>query len=179
MEETAGSWRPIGTVLVEQGLITDADLEAALAEQRQNGLRLGEILIASGRITWLALANAIAEQAKDLDSPTAPPARAAAAVLEGLDAEPEPAPAPAPAAEELVLPPVGGGSNFTPADFEPGSRLQTVEAMLMDRQRAFLELVQTTESLRRTVSRLRDELADREAEITRLRSQGHASTAAR
>ncbi len=174
MEESVGSWRPIGAVLVEQGLVTEADLEAALAEQRQSGLRLGEILIASGRITWLALANAIAEQAKDLDSPNAPPARAAEAVLEGLDDE-EPAAAALPPVEEVPLSPAGSGTSFTPADFEPGSRLQTVEAMLMERQRAFLELVQTTESLRRTVSRLHDELAERDAEITRLRSQPSAA----
>lgn len=171
MSEAAGSWRPIGTVLVDQGLITEADLNAALAEQRQSGRRLGEILIDSGRITWLALANAIAEQAKDLDSPTAPPARAAAAVLQGLDADTAPEP-------DYDLPPVGAAP--TPAartaeDFEGGNRLQTVEAMLMERQRAFLELVQTTESLRRTVSTLRDQLAERDAEITRLRSLGHAS----
>src|SRR5262249_58345185 len=45
-----------------------------------------------------------------------------------------------------------------------------VELMLMERQRAFMELVSVTESLRSTITRLQDELAERDAEITRLRS---------
>ena len=45
-----------------------------------------------------------------------------------------------------------------------------IELMLMERQRAFMELVSVTESLRSTVTRLQDELAQRDAEIARLRS---------
>jgi cell division protein FtsB len=55
-----------------------------------------------------------------------------------------------------------------------GDRLQTVEAMLRDRQRAFLELVSTTETLRRAVAKLQDELAEKDAEIARLRLQAIA-----
>jgi hypothetical protein len=52
----------------------------------------------------------------------------------------------------------------------PEVRLQTVEAMLNERKRAFLELVSTTEKLRRTVARLEDELAARDSEIAKLRN---------
>jgi hypothetical protein len=150
MQRPAARWRPIGAVLVESGAIDDAQLEAALAEQKVSGRRLGEILIDSGAITWNALAHAIAAQVTELDSnqaaapaPPAPPAPAPAA----------PAPAPAP---------------------HDGDRLQTVEAMLRERQRAFLELVSTTETLRRAVAKLQDELAEKDAEIARLRLQAIA-----
>ena len=127
MTRTAASWRPIGVLLVESGAITEAQLEAALAEQRVSGKRVGEILIDSGAITWLALAQAITAQAQDVD----------------------PADQAAPAGEE--------------------ARLRTVEAMLNERKRAFLELVSTTEQLRRTVARLEDDLASRDSELEKFR----------
>ena len=51
-----------------------------------------------------------------------------------------------------------------------GQKFGEIELMLMERQRAFMELVSVTESLRSTVTRLQDELAQRDAEIARLRS---------
>ena len=154
MTQTAAGWRPIGAVLVEGGAITQAQLDAALAEQRVSGKRLGEILIDSGAITWLALAHAIAEQAQDVDQAQDP-------------AEPEVPAADAATAPPLSAPAPGGVPVET---VHPEARLQTVEAMLKERQRAFLELVSTTETLRRTVARLKDELAARDTEIAKLRS---------
>jgi hypothetical protein len=141
-------------VLVEGGAITQAQLDAALAEQRVSGKRLGEILIDSGAITWLALAHAIAEQAQDVDQAQDP-------------AEPE-----VPAADAATAPPLSAPApGSVPVEtVHPEARLQTVEAMLKERQRAFLELVSTTETLRRTVARLKDELAARDTEIAKLRS---------
>jgi hypothetical protein len=55
-------WRPIGHYLVQRGLITEAELEQALAEQRESGLRLGEILVARGWVSGPALAAAVSEQ---------------------------------------------------------------------------------------------------------------------
>jgi hypothetical protein len=43
--------------------------------------------------------------------------------------------------------------------------------MLKDRQRAFLELVSVTETLRATVARLQDALANRDRELAQLRSK--------
>ena len=145
MQRPAATWRPIGTVLVESGAIDESQLQAALADQKLSGRRLGEILIDSGAITWNALAHAIAAQVDALDGD--PPAKA-------------PAPAPMPPA------PV--------SEIHTGDRLQTVEAMLKERQRAFLELVATTETLRRAVAKLQDELAEKDAEIARLRLQAIA-----
>ena len=173
MESSAARRRPIGMILVEAGAITVDDLVNALAEQRRTRRRLGEILIDSGLITWLQLAEAIAEQARDLD-----PAAAT---------EPEPEPEPE---LEVEPPPVSGPELVRPtpvvaeAPAEPpvtvaepppsvvaasGGR-PDVELMLMERQRAFMELVSVTETLRATVTRLQDELAQRDAEITRLRA---------
>jgi hypothetical protein len=149
MQRPAARWRPIGTVLVEAGAIDESQLQAALAEQKLSGRRLGEILIDSGAITWNALAHAIAAQVDELDRNE--PAKEAA--------PPPPAP-PAP----VVRP-----------QLEHGNRLEAVEAMLRERQRAFLELVSTTETLRRAVAKLQDELAEKDAELTRLRMQAIAS----
>jgi cell division protein FtsB len=49
--------------------------------------------------------------------------------------------------------------------------VETLETMLRERQRAFLELVSSTETLRRTVAKLQDQLAEKDAEIARLRLQ--------
>lgn len=54
--------RPLGAIFVEQGIVTDAELDQALETQRQGGEKLGEILVAQGSITRLQLASALAEQ---------------------------------------------------------------------------------------------------------------------
>jgi type IV pilus assembly protein PilB len=69
--EPAASWRPVGAILVENGSITQAQLNAALAEQTRTGRKLGDILTSSGAITWTTLAEAIAEQAMDPVRPEA------------------------------------------------------------------------------------------------------------
>jgi hypothetical protein len=149
MQRPVTRWRPIGTVLVEAGAIDESQLQAALAEQKLSARRLGEILIDSGAITWNALAHAIAAQVDALD-----------------ENEPagQTAPPPAPPPARVVVRP----------ELEHGNRLEAVEAMLRERQRAFLELVSTTETLRRAVAKLQDELAAKDAELARLRFQAIA-----
>ena len=161
MQRPAAGWRPIGTVLVEAGAIDEAQLQAALAEQKQSGKRLGEILIDSGAITWNALAHAIAEQVQAIDDTD-----------EQAHYEPEPEPErPAP----VIAPPASvletGLPTVTRVDVGSENRLEAVEAMLRERQRAFLELVSTTETLRRAVAKLQDQLAEKDREIARLRVQ--------
>jgi hypothetical protein len=56
-------WRPLGQVLVDQGFLTDAALQLALAEQRRDpDRRLGEVLVQGGYLSGTALAVALAEQ---------------------------------------------------------------------------------------------------------------------
>jgi hypothetical protein len=129
--------RPIGQILLEQEAITEADLEAALAEQERSGRRLGEILIEAGRTSWLAIARAMAEQVLDIQDP-----------------EPDPEP-PQPFASRPLA--------------DPEIKLHTVEAMLRERQRAFVELVGTAETLRTKVAWLEDQLEERNRELARLR----------
>lgn len=186
--------RPIGQILVEKNEISEAELAAALAEQERTGLRLGQILIETGRISWLALARAIAEQVLDIEDvqpePTAlpaipvpappPPAPAPAAVV-AWSATPAPvaaaAPAPAPvaaappapapvAAPVAVPPPAPVAPNLIQ---DPEIKLHSVEALLKERQRAFIELVTTTETLRMKVAHLEEIIDERDRELTKLR----------
>jgi hypothetical protein len=184
MQRPAARWRPIGTVLVEAGAIDEAQLQTALAEQKVTGKRLGEVLIDSGAITWNALAHAIAAQVEALDSGEASEPSGASfspepAVVGEPAVQPEPPalpePPPAPRREVPVAaaapPPVSAIPEVTRVDVHTGDRLETLETMLRERQRAFLELVSSTETLRRTVAKLQDQLAEKDAEIARLRVQ--------
>jgi hypothetical protein len=189
--------RPIGQILVEKNEISEAELAAALAEQERTGLRLGQILIETGRISWLALARAIAEQVLDIQDvePTAAPTRpvvpppaatpppvSVPAFVPAFAAAPTPvAPAPqpfvvpvAPAAPTSVAP-VPAPAVPTPAPVapelihDPEIRLHSVEALLKERQRAFIELVTTTETLRMKVAHLEEIIDERDRELTKLR----------
>jgi hypothetical protein len=52
---------------------------------------------------------------------------------------------------------------------DPEIKLHSVEAMLRERQRAFIELVGTAETLRSKVAWLEDQLVERNRELARLR----------
>jgi hypothetical protein len=152
--------RPIGQILIDKGEISEVDLETALAEQERTGRRLGEILIESGRTSWLALARAIAEQVLDIRDvePEPEPKPEPVAVPQHVPA-PRPVPAPEPVAQVVA-----------PSPYEsPELKLHSVEAMLRERQRAFIELVTTTETLRMKIARLEEILEERDRELTRLR----------
>jgi hypothetical protein len=63
-------WRPLGKLLVQRGLLTAGELEAALDEQERTGSLLGEILMRHGLLSRLALASSLHEQslAPELES---------------------------------------------------------------------------------------------------------------
>jgi hypothetical protein len=189
--------RPIGQILVEKNEISEAELAAALAEQERTGLRLGQILIETGRISWLALARAIAEQVLDIQdvepapaappvaappvaappqvpTPVAPPAPAVFAPPPSF-AVPAPVPvaaAPVPVAPAPVAPapaPVAPAPVAPQLIHDPEIKLHSVEALLKERQRAFIELVTTTETLRMKVAHLEEIIDERDRELTKLR----------
>jgi hypothetical protein len=56
------AWRPLGRVLVEQGLLTGDELERALAQQQTTGRRLGETIVELGFVSSPDLASALATQ---------------------------------------------------------------------------------------------------------------------
>jgi hypothetical protein len=171
--------RPIGQILVEKNEISEAELAAALAEQERTGLRLGQILIETGRISWLALARAIAEQVLDIEDVPAEPATPAAAPPPPAPPPPVPAPAavlawsaaPAVAPAPVEVPaPVPAPAPVAPALIQdPEIKLHSIEALLKERQRAFIELVTTTETLRMKVAHLEEIIDERDRELTRLR----------
>lgn len=204
--------RPIGQILVEQGEISETDLEAALAEQERSGRRLGEILIEQGRTSWLALARAIAEQVLDIQNAPAVPetgperaqkaehapdpvkmVRELAERVASLPPVPDPLPPPMPtpardAEHELARAVAEQVANLdtpapqppearllhltpapTPATVPDEERLMSVEALLRERQRAFIELVTTAETLRMKVARLEEILEERDRELAKLR----------
>jgi hypothetical protein len=56
------AWRPLGKLLVDLEFLTESQLERALAAQREEGGRLGEILVSRGLLSGGELAQALAEQ---------------------------------------------------------------------------------------------------------------------
>jgi hypothetical protein len=55
-------WRPLGDLLVDQGLLTPTELELALAEQAKTGRLLGQIVVDHGYVTAFSLARVLSEQ---------------------------------------------------------------------------------------------------------------------
>ncbi len=53
---------PLGALLIREGLLTEAQLDAALADQGRSGKQLGRILIESGTISETDLVKALAKQ---------------------------------------------------------------------------------------------------------------------
>ena len=62
MEAAHITWRPLGRLLVEQGLLTGEELEQALAKQHETGERLGETIVKCGFVSGPELASALAAQ---------------------------------------------------------------------------------------------------------------------
>jgi len=58
--------RPIGSLFVEKGFVTQDQLDDALREQKQSGQRLGEILVERGHISRIDLASVIGSQLGEL-----------------------------------------------------------------------------------------------------------------
>jgi len=56
--------KKIGDILIEKGLITTAQLESALAEQKNSDRKIGQILVESGAITEEQLVETISERLK-------------------------------------------------------------------------------------------------------------------
>ena len=63
MQHICGEPRLLGSVLIEQGAATLADVELALKTQIETGDRLGKILVELGLVCSPALARAVAGQA--------------------------------------------------------------------------------------------------------------------
>ena len=62
MEAAHITWRPLGQLLVERGLLTGDELEQALALQLETGQRLGETIVRCGFVSGPELTSALAAQ---------------------------------------------------------------------------------------------------------------------
>jgi hypothetical protein len=62
MDRSQFPWQPLGTLLVEEGLMSTADVEQSLREQRRTGRLLGEIVVQRGFVSGADLARALAKQ---------------------------------------------------------------------------------------------------------------------
>jgi hypothetical protein len=89
------------------------------------------------------LARAVAEQVANLDTPAAP--------------------------EETHLLRLTPAPPAAPPVLTADEKLLSIEALLKERQRAFIELVTTAETLRMKVARLEEIIDERDRELTRLR----------
>jgi hypothetical protein len=62
VESAVYPWRQLGTLLVDQQLLTPDELEQALAEQQRSGRLLGQILVDNGYLSAFSLARVLSEQ---------------------------------------------------------------------------------------------------------------------
>lgn len=62
MEIATGIRRQLGTIMVEEGFLTQEQLDQAIAVQRASGRPLGQVLVEGGFASAGAVANALAEQ---------------------------------------------------------------------------------------------------------------------
>lgn len=168
----------LGQILIETGRISWLALARAIAEQVLD-------IEAPAAPAAEPPAEAVPSPPPAAEQPPAPPAPpppapvppAAAPVLATFvpARPPEPAPAPpvavpeppAPAPPPAPVPPPAAAEPVLIHD--PENRLHSVEALLKERQRAFIELVTTTETLRMKVARLEEIIEERDRELTRLR----------
>jgi hypothetical protein len=175
--EQERSGRRLGEILIEQGRTSWLALARAIAEQVldiQSQPPEPEPVVPAPAEDPVALVRSMAEQVANTPSPPerrpiapAPPqdsalARAMAEQVANFApavVTPAPAPAPAPAPQPAAPDPLE----------DPELRLHSVEALLRERQRAFIELVTTTETLRMKVTRLEEILEERDRELARLR----------
>jgi type IV pilus assembly protein PilB len=62
MEAAHHPWPALGALLLRDGLVREDELQAALAEQRGSGKRLGDVLVERGSVTRTQVARVLAEQ---------------------------------------------------------------------------------------------------------------------
>jgi plasmid stabilization system protein ParE len=147
-------WRPLGQLLVEQGMLTSSELERALAEQQKSGRRLGEIIVELGFVSGPELSNALAAQyGIELTTETGFGTGLRSEIQRRhehsgrgtvtLEVVPDPpVEAPTAAAEAAVEP------QLLPQLEEQWARLAAAESALAERERELRELREVNERLR-------------------------------
>ena len=168
----------LGQILIETGRISWLALARAIAEQ------VLDIEAPAGPAAEPP-AEAVPSPPPAAEQPVAPPAPPAPAPVPPAAAPVLATFVPARASEPVPAPPVAAPEPMPPAPVptpvpppaaaepvlihDPEMKLHSVEALLKERQRAFIELVTTTETLRMKVARLEEIIEERDRELTRLR----------
>jgi hypothetical protein len=181
LAEQERSGRRLGEILIEQGRTSWLALARAIAEQVldiQSSPAEPES-VPEPSPDPVKMVRDLAERVANLPpvpDPLPPPdperelARAVAEQVANLDTPP---PTPVPAAPQethlLHLTPTPSLPEHLPETMTSEERLLSIEALLKERQRAFIELVTTAETLRMKVARLEEILGERDRELTRLR----------
>ena len=164
----------LGQILIETGRISWLALARAIAEQ------VLDIEDAQPEPTAPPAAPPVPAPDPPVPAPAAVVAWSAApAVAEAPAPPPAPAvaqpPPPAPVAAPALPPIPVAVASPPPAPTapelirDPEIKLHSVEALLKERQRAFIELVTTTETLRMKVAHLEEIIDERDRELTKLR----------
>ena len=181
LEEQERSGRRLGEILIEQGRTSWLALARAIAEQvldiQNSSAEPEPEPEAEPSPDPVKMVRDLAERVANLPpvpEPLLPPeptpdperelARAVAEQVANLDT---PVPAPPPETKLLHLTP----RVQLPPEPVLGAdeKLLSIEALLKERQRAFIELVTTAETLRMKVARLEEILDERDRELTKLR----------
>jgi hypothetical protein len=172
LAEQERSGRRLGEILIEQGRTSWLAISRAIAEQLldfQKPEPEPEPQPVADKPDPVAMVRELAERVASLPpvpDPLPPPeperelARAVAEQVASLDA-----PVPQPEVQDTRLLTLTPKAPLMSAD----EKILSIEALLKERQRAFIELVTTAETLRMKVARLEEILDERDRELTKLR----------
>jgi uncharacterized coiled-coil protein SlyX len=174
-------WRPLGRLLVEQGLLSEAQLEHALEEQESTGRRLGETLVELEFVSHAALSHALAEQYGFEPKAETGFGTGLRAELErrydrdseqGTAGQPSSDAVPAlrlvPAQQEPVPPAVGVESVYLAQLEEQWAKLAEAEAELAEAERELASVRRSAERRRDQVRRLVERVRRRDRRIAEL-----------
>jgi len=182
LAEQERSGRRLGEILIEQGRTSWLALARAIAEQvldiQQANAEPEAVPVPAPAPAPdpVAMVRELAERVASLPpvpDPLPPPspepdhelARAVAEQVANLDT-----PAPTPQPPETRLLHLTPKPTPTPTPFMgDDEKLLSIEALLRERQRAFIEMVTTAETLRMKVARLEEILEERDRELAKLR----------
>src|SRR5581483_6776776 len=208
MEAAHITWRPLGQLFVERGLITQDELEEALVEQEETRKRLGAILVSRGLVSGPELTSVLVDQLgmeltkesgfgsglwdeirrrhprkQDGNGQQAEPEPEAQPEPEApkLAAVTPPKPAPKPKAESKAAPAPAEAPDaeaFEEALAAMGAERALLQQALEEERTARQQAVQELTQARAGTGSRSSELEDLARQVTELRKQVEKSTAA-
>src|SRR5919204_2361252 len=169
--------RLLGLLLIEMGVISEEQLEEALKIQEESGDRLGDILIARGYTSRLAIQDALAQQSGLWLQPEEGYGTGLRAQLIRREERIVPRPVEAPSRQpddEAVLPEEASGANVRsihPAEDESEDELTELKATLAEYVRAMAERENELRQLEKEAEARAEELEQARVELEGLRAE--------